>query len=201
MKRQSKTYDFIVVLEEHAAYKYIDWISRLMLLMAMLSFLWVAYLRINLEKAVDPGGITFLLMLIPVLIAGWWAYCYRQSKRGQVPYYRFGLLLAAWGWFLYPNGGYIYILYLVAAILEKPVKILPEVAFDAHEIVFNSFPKKTLHWADINNVILKEGILTIDCKNNKLIQRTVNEEISDETEKEFNEFCEKAKRQEIGVGS
>jgi len=185
MNRKSKTYEYIVVLKEHASYKYIDFI------ISIASFMHVIYVRTVLEKKFDIGGKTGLLALISVLIAAWWLFCYQQTKRGQIPFYRFGLLLCAWGWFLYPNGNFLYIIFLIAAIIEKPAKLLPEVAFDQHEIVLNTFPKQLWKWSDFNNVILKDGLLTIDCKNNKLIQRVVNEPVTKETEAEFNEFCRK----------
>ena len=42
-------------------------------------------------------------------------------------------------------------------------------------IVYPSFPKKIFKWSELDNVILKDKILTIDLKNNKLIQHTLNE--------------------------
>lgn len=41
-------------------------------------------------------------------------------------------------------------------------------------IVFKTgFSKKVIYWQEINNVVLKDGILTIDFKNDKLIQEEV----------------------------
>lgn len=42
-------------------------------------------------------------------------------------------------------------------------------------IVYPSFPKKIFQWSELDNVILKDNVLTIDCKNNKLIQLTLNQ--------------------------
>src|SRR5258706_8324228 len=53
-------------------------------------------------------------------------------------------------------------------------------------IVYPSFPKRTILWQDLNNVVLKDGILTIDLKNNKVFQ---NEILSPASEIDFNEFC------------
>ena len=44
-------------------------------------------------------------------------------------------------------------------------------------------------WKDISNVVLKDGILTIDLKNNKLIQSVISKESADINEREFNLFC------------
>lgn len=43
------------------------------------------------------------------------------------------------------------------------------------EIVYPSFPKKKYSWHEVDNLMLKDNILTIDFKNNKLFQFTLNE--------------------------
>lgn len=44
-------------------------------------------------------------------------------------------------------------------------------------------------WADIDNLILKDGLLTLDFKSNKLLQIEVVENTSGVDENEFNRFC------------
>lgn len=61
------------------------------------------------------------------------------------------------------------------------------VSADADKISYPAFPKRTIAWNELNNVILKDGLLTIDFKNDKLIQVAI---INTETnEKDFNDFC------------
>jgi hypothetical protein len=185
--RPIKTFDYIIVLNYPAKFfKAIDIISQLMLAIAAVAFI----LRgVVLFQNGHSGGIYTINFLIPIFIFSWWIWCYRQQSRGIMPYYRFALMLAAWGWYLYPKGLLFAILYLIAAVLEKPAKVLPEVAFDKKEIVFNSIPSKKFKWEQVNNVVLKDNILTIDLKNNQLIQKTVKAEVTPEQEKEFNAFC------------
>jgi hypothetical protein len=56
------------------------------------------------------------------------------------------------------------------------------------EITFFSFPVRRIEWNELQNLILKDGILTIDFKNNKLLQNEIEENAS-LNEKDFNEFC------------
>ena len=49
--------------------------------------------------------------------------------------------------------------------------------------------QKTIDWYEVNNVILKDGLLTIDFKNNKLFQQLILNSDEDINEKEFNDFC------------
>jgi predicted neutral ceramidase superfamily lipid hydrolase len=48
-------------------------------------------------------------------------------------------------------------------------------------------------WSEFNNVVLKDGLLTLDFRNNKLIQLAVSE-VDLPPEQSFNEFC----RSQIG---
>lgn len=63
-----------------------------------------------------------------------------------------------------------------------------EVSISGEKIIYPSFPRKEIMWNELQNIILKDGILTIDFKNNKLLQ---NEVADDENidEKKINEFC------------
>jgi hypothetical protein len=56
------------------------------------------------------------------------------------------------------------------------------------QIIYPSFPKRIIQWNELNNVILKDGLLTIDFKNNKIIQQLIKFP-NPINEKEFNDFC------------
>jgi len=65
-----------------------------------------------------------------------------------------------------------------------------EIIFSDDKIIYPSFPKKIFLWKDVANVILKDNMLTIDLKNNKLIQSVITKDSEakiDETA--FNSFC------------
>ena len=54
---------------------------------------------------------------------------------------------------------------------------------------YDFFPSRLLKWADLNNLILKDGLLTIDQRNNKIIQNMIDAPKTSIIEKEFNDFC------------
>jgi len=184
----AKTYDYIIVLKKKS-FSVIDNISKLMLLMAIAAFLFTVYATLILHSTNLQSGLSWYLLVICLIIIGWWMLCENQFKRGLIPYYRFALMASAFGWFVVPGGMYIAIIYIIALFFEKSMKLTPEIAFDAEEIVFNGLIRKRYSWAVVNNVVLKDGLLTIDLKNNTLIQKEVNEEVSPEIEEEFNAFC------------
>ena len=63
------------------------------------------------------------------------------------------------------------------------------VRIDKNCVEYPSIILKRVLWKDISNVIIKDGILTIDFKNNKLFQQLIDEKIQSINEKEFNDFC------------
>jgi hypothetical protein len=99
-------------------------------------------------------------------------------------------LTAAGGVFLYwVFTGYWWIglimLSLFGLYLVSKRKLIVNVEPD--KIIYPAFPKRTITWDELNNVILKDGLLTIDFKNDKLIQATVRN--TETNEKDFNDFC------------
>ena len=70
--------------------------------------------------------------------------------------------------------------------LNKKIKVeLDTAAIIVHYV----FYKKIFHWIDLNNVILKDRILTVDFKSNKLLQSEIAEGSFEIDEKVFNRFC------------
>jgi hypothetical protein len=81
--------------------------------------------------------------------------------------------------------------FILLAILERQVKFPLEIGFSENQVVFNSLFKRKYSWKEVSNVVLKDGLLTIDFLNNHLIQREVEDEVDEDevSEEEFNAFC------------
>ncbi len=182
----AKVYDYVLVLQRQHL-RIIDAVSKLMLVLAVIAFFFEALRAVELQLAWFK---VLFWVIFSVFIIAWGVFCFLQQKKGVVPYYRLGFLLASWGFFTIPEGGiWLSLIYLLAVIIEKPVKMNTEIAVDNDEIVINTFPKKTYQWSEVNNFLIKDGLLTIDFKNNHLIQRMIEAEVSKETETEFNAYC------------
>lgn len=81
---------------------------------------------------------------------------------------------------------------LLLGLLYTIAKRKLAVAVEMAGISYPSFPKRRITWPELNNVVLKDGLLTLDFRNNKLIQVPVAESATTTVdEKEFNEFCSK----------
>lgn len=192
-----KLQDYIIELKK-PSYLLPDLVSRIMLLISIAVFGYAVYV----ERAVNK--FTIALALLTLGMVAWWIYCAIIKRRGETPYYRFGLLLATIGWvILYKAGAPIWIpaLYFVGMLIERQVKFPQEIAFNEEGIVVNSIPKKEYGWNELNNVVLKDNILTIDFKNNKLIQKEIESDASRQEENEFNTFCKNRLSQSARVDS
>ncbi len=60
---------------------------------------------------------------------------------------------------------------------------------DTSNVRYPSFPEKRIDWRNIGNIILKDDILTIDLKNNKIYQHLIKYPNNEVNETEFNDFC------------
>ncbi len=178
-----KTYDYIIELER-PDYTLVDMISRLML---MIAIAMMGYTVIWTHNFFSWYQAVLLLLIAGIIF--WVIRCYRLEKKGGIPMYRTGLGFATIGMGMLLAFHWIPFLYFLAVVAEKQVKFPKEVAFDKTGILINSLPKKTFPWVQVQNVVLKDGILTIDLKNNQLIQKAIASGSSAAEEQDFNEFC------------
>lgn len=89
----------------------------------------------------------------------------------------------AWWWI-----GLLFLFFVLMDYLSTRKMV---VAISQKNILYPSFPQKSIQWDELSNVILKDGLLTIDFKSNKLIQQAILNSDRDVNEAEFNKFCEK----------
>lgn len=178
-----KEYDYIITLKKNFDNSKINLISQLLLVIACCVLLYFGIRVFNFQekRAVVAFVITFL-------IAGWLLFCH-FSKYAH--YYRLPLLFAGVGFILLLPYGWFGVLYIALGLLEKQVKFPHEIGFDGGGITINSLPIKTYAWGELKNVIINGRLLTIDFKNNKLLQKELLNAISKELENEFNAFCKK----------
>ena len=173
-------YDFLITLKK-PDYDSVDNISQLMYIFVLVVFGFCYYHH-------PKTGAAYLYLGAGILIC--WIFAIIKKRRNGSAFFRTGLFIAAAAWFVVPQKNSLMgILYAVAGLLEKQVKFPQEIGFTESEISFNTFPKKILQWNEINNALIKDGLITIDQKNNKLFQREIEGYVTADIEKEFNDFC------------
>ncbi len=178
-------FEYIITLKS-PGYKYINMVSQGLLIMFLITYFFYLF-RLGLF------GSTLWLLVIPLLIIALWLYGWVRSanKHFQV-HYRLELMIAAMAWILlplFPNGSWIGWGYALMAVIERWVKFPDEIGFSKEVVVRNAFPKKKYEWFEIDNVMIRDNLFTLDLRNNKLIQKELDEPITPALEKEFNAYC------------
>lgn len=159
-------------------YNRFSWLVLIILTLVFIYFIFSAkgYLR-------RTEGIIFLVTLSLAFLLKLY---FEETK------FRFGIealyYLVAMGFIA--NGQYLLggvaILFQFLYIISVRKKV---VLFFTDKILFPSFPARSIQWKSLNNSLLKDGLLTIDFKNDKVIQQLIDESKTSVDEKEFNEFC------------
>jgi hypothetical protein len=169
---------FIIVLKNSKlrTYTVISW------LIIALNFFAFAY--VGLRRAEDMKNLPFFAAAI---LAGTFIFqLFTRREETMNDSLSLGFCVAIIAWIVmqyYWAAGLMILLFLFQDITRRKLAVL----FFEDRIVYPSFPKRTITWDELNNVIIKDTILTIDLKNNRVYQ---NEVISPVSDIEFNEYCD-----------
>lgn len=181
MRASAKPYPFIIVLKNRHR-KAVRLTGMLAGVVAAGLFAWRAQL---------PGGsgLNWIAAAAVIVLLGWNAW---EISRKRTTRFLPALAVAFFGLaFLEPHSFFAFP-YILLAWLEKQAMAAQEIGFDEKGIVINGlFPKK-IQWSELSNVVLKDGVLTLDFKNNRIIQKDTDDLGDDDydgEEDEFNTFC------------
>lgn len=116
-------------------------------------------------------------------------YRWMKTRKQKVAFYFdewvFFALMLLW------IDNYVFAILNLVFMLQYTVATQPTSYKFTEEIKQKNFPWKKYQWSDFSNIVLKDNILTMDLKNNKVIQGEVLTEIN---EKEFNKALQLAGR-------
>ena len=171
-----KQFELILKNEKEVSYKRI---SIFLLVLNLVGILFITYLKDF--KSWSP----FIIAVVAVFTA-FSSFYLRNKHEKEILTGAFFLLSIAWIIAGYWIVGILNILFMILHIgaLQKPI-----VSISERQVIYPSFPKKKIDWKELSNLIIKDGLLTIDFKNNKIIQQQIANISSTIDEKEFNDFC------------
>ena len=136
----------------------------------------------------DTGIQSKSILVVFITIAGFVAEYYSRKKNKSFSskgpalfYFIIAYVLLNYWWMA---SGVIFVAIFYAISLRKLI-----VYVNPDQIIYPSFPKRAFDWNEISNIILKDDLLTIDFKNNKIIQQLTEQTEHPVNEKEFNDFC------------
>ena len=171
-----KQFELVLKNEKEVSYKRI---SILLLVLNLVGLLFITYLKDF------KSWLPLTIAAIAILAASSSFYFRNKNEKAILPG-AFFLLSFAWIVAGYWVIGVFNILFMILHIsaLQKPI-----VTINESQVIYPSFPKKKIDWQELSNLILKDGLLTIDLKNNRIIQQQIADISSTINEKEFNDFC------------
>lgn len=131
-------------------------------------------------------GIYLLLLILGVFRAVQDYRAYKKKKRLMSNALLLVVIALFWSRTEYNAG--IWINLLLAGLYFISTRKLT-IGISDEGVNYPTFPARNIPWGEVSNLILKDDILTIDLKNNKIYQHQI--EYSDNTvnEPEFNDFC------------
>jgi hypothetical protein len=171
-----KHFELILKNEKETSYKRI---SIFLLVLNLVGILFITYLK-------DFNSwLPFIIAAIAILAASF-SFYFRNKNEKAIITGTFILLSLAWIVAGYWVVGVLNIIFMILhiAALQKPI-----VNINERQVIYPSFPKKKIDWQELSNLIIKDGLLTIDFKNNKIIQQQIADSSLTIDEKEFNDFC------------
>ncbi|MDO6430130.1 hypothetical protein Q4E93_06015 [Flavitalea sp. BT771] len=184
-------YQYVVILKRESE-RTTDVLSFLLCLLSSILFLYSA--AVPVLNSGNAGGQSYFLGGIAVVLLAGVIFNLANRKAGRARIrYRYLLLLATLGWLAMPVLPWLAGLFVVLAFLEYQTKRPLEIGFDSDRVVINSLIRRQYDWSDFTNIVLRDGLLTMDFSNNRLLQKEVVDEEGDDDdveEKEFNDYCQ-----------
>lgn len=175
-------YSFILKNEKTKNYRLI---SQLLVLFNLLGFV---FLLISYETRIAKNMILAFAVLITSVYTFFTVMEWISKKPLPDFWHRSIFGICAWVW-MKEGFWWLSIMLLLFILLDVIAHKKLVVHVTDKTIVVPYIMQKTVDWKELNNVILKDGLLTIDFKDNKLFQQLILNSDADINEKEFNDFC------------
>jgi hypothetical protein len=173
-------YQYVVTLKNHSN-RYIDIMGLFLSIFSVACFI---------NELIYSGYASLAYLLGAVFVAGMVIWNQYRIARKKKVYYSRALLIAALVWMKMPYFQWLSFMFIILALLEYQAKHAIEIGFSEKEILINSLFKRRYQWSQFNNIILRDGLLTLDFTSNRVLQREIeDEEESEADEDEFNQYC------------
>ena len=173
-------YQYVVTLKRDNE-RAVDIISICLCLLSVLAFIF---------EQLNTRTFNFLFSFAVITVVIGLIFNFTSAKKGSLVRYKNWLLIAGVAWIGMPYLQWLSVLFFILAFFEYQAKYPLEVGFSNDMVVINTLFKKKIPWSDFNNVMLKDGLLTLDFKNNKLFQKeALDDDDVDADEDEFNDYC------------
>lgn len=174
---------FVITLKNDKSRQY-DRIALYIILINVFVFIFLAVYAATTAIRISTilgASLIIIFMLMDYFLKA-------NQKKKELHYYIASGFIIFFTW-LFLGYWWMAAVILLLGLLFNISQRLLVVDVSVTSVSYPSFPKKHFRWDELSNVIIKDGMLTIDCKNNKLIQQFIDEKKSAVNELKFNDFC------------
>ena len=176
-------YQYIVTLKRGND-RYIDGFNVLLCAISVLAF--------GITSVFEKKSRLLILSAAIILAAGLAGNLWKSVNGKGKTVYRYLLFFAGIGWIVMPVLQWMSLFFFLLSFLEYQAKYPLEIGFTDQEVTINNLFRKKHPWSHFNNILLKDGLLTLDFSDNTLFQReAIDEEEGEADEEEFNAYCQK----------
>ena len=149
-----------------------------------LNFLGFGYVFLR-----TTGNESFIAVVSLVINAVPWLYFLLNKKLIKSPIIEFVFISSSLIWVYFGNI-WMGIMLLLFAVMSFFTNKKTVVTINDEGVIYPSFPVKKYLWSQITHVMCKDDILTIDLKDNKLLQLNIDKNFAAKFDAhEFNKFC------------
>ena len=179
-EKKTDLFQYVLIIKKERS-RNIDLISILLCLISFAFFIYYSFLQNHFSSVLFIGS---LLIPVAVIRSIWF-----KKKPGNPVNFKHPLFITAILWLFVPGMRWLFILFVLFVLFDHQARQPLEIGVSDEQVVINTFFRKKYTWTEFSNVILKDNLLTLDFKNNKVLQREIEPFVSDVNEAEFNEFC------------
>ncbi len=181
------SYAFLVRDKKYQAYKRI---ASFLFLINAVFFAFLAYTATDDLRRLSLPVIALVLLVYAI-------YHWKKKPRKEKSYFLAYALIAA-TWILATDFPFLAVAYLLLAWLQYRLENDLRFTFSETGVTVDRLFRSNYEWSVFHNIVLKDGLLTLDFRDNRIIQVEPDWEhfrqASDikeyaATEREFNDFC------------
>jgi hypothetical protein len=156
-----------------------------------LNFLGFGY--VILQTAATTAVLAFVGLILNAVP---WLYYLLNKKHIKSPIIEITLIASALLWMYFGNF-WMGILLLFFSVMSFYTNKKTIILFNEKGIIYPSFPIRKYLWRDVVQVLWKDDILTIDLKDNKLLQFNIEQDFAEGFDwMVFNEWCRSCTKRE-----
>ena len=156
-KKNSELFQYILIVKKEKP-ENINYISFLLCFISWIFFLYYTYARGSFSSVLFWAN-----WLIPVVLL-WISRVKRKVNKAIT--YKHPLFVTGCLWLLVPGLRWIALLFILFILFDHQSRHPLEIGVSDEKIVINTFFRKRYEWNAFSNVVLKDGLLTLDFKNN-----------------------------------